>query len=199
MATATKAPSDELAKLQRKRDAAHVRVRDIRAEFNAWCDELPTLRAQLDVLAPDSAEATKLQSEVAARVEATWHGAGAPSPYRDDYAAAQSEFTELDAELQAFRREHCRELIAQRTEEAQAAIERMREGWALVAAGAAEFSAIATTVQTIASVTPGLERDPHVTGNDPRPAEWARQAAEILDGEIVPPGLTPKGEWRLTR
>jgi hypothetical protein len=52
-------------------------------------------------------------------------------------------------------------------------------------------------VRAIVHATPGLLGLPDVLAFDARVEEWAREAAAMLAGEIIRPGLTPMGDWRV--
>lgn len=184
----------ELAKLEQAHAKAHAKVCEARDKKNAWEAEVPGLQARCASLDPTSTEAEAIKQEINARIQSVYHGAGS---LRAEYAAAFAPYAELDEQLEQFRRDRCRDRIAEKVVEVDEAIEKLREGWRLIAEGAAHYQLVANAVQHIANETPGLRRKPHMVGLDTRPAEWALRASDVIDGDIVRPGLTAYGEAEL--
>jgi hypothetical protein len=130
------------------------------------------------------------QADRHAEVREREHG---PNPHREEYEEARAIYLDLDARLQASKRENVRDRIEDVP--VDHAVETIRNGFRLLAQGCEAYDDAVSAVRDIALDTPGLNGQSY--GHDPRPAEWLRLAVGTLDGELAKPRLTPQAEAKL--
>lgn len=202
-ATKTTKASDELRQLEAKRDQLHAAVRDVRRqrdEYNAETERLRTEVTQDRHVHPEQYEGVQFKpvpGTAAADLQATVRERMAGNPHADDYEKARAAFVEADAAVQHFRRARFSDLLAELHPQADTAIATLRRAWETLVEGSEQYAAALGEVRAQTTVTPGLINAPDVLGFDNRVEEWARQALEVLAGEIIRPGLTPMGQWKV--
>jgi hypothetical protein len=140
--------------------------------------------------APPGTSVGSFQADRHAELREKEHG---PNPHREGYEAAREAFHELDRALQVCKRDAVRDRIE--AVNGQDAVEKIKEGFRLVAEGCEEYAGAVSRVRDIVIDTPGLNGQAY--GEDPRPVYWHKIAVEGRDGEIARPGLTPQAEAKL--
>lgn len=202
-ATKTRPASAELAPLEAKRDELHAAARAARrkrADYDAETERLRTEYTQDRHEHPDQYHGVDFKPRPgteAAEVGAAIRERMRTNPHTDEYEQARAEFNQADAAVQRFRRERIHDLIAEKYPQADGAIDTICRGFETVAEGCEQYAAALAEVRGILTATPGLIGVPDVLAFDPRTEEWARDAAEVLAGEFIRPGLTPMGDWRV--
>jgi hypothetical protein len=186
------APSVELRKLERARDEAHAKAREARTKMESWDLETERLRAQSTRHAnahPEEFEGAELRVKpgtAAAKLAATIRERREqPNPHEAAYAAARDEFHRRDEVANAFKTRHLAARVAEHDPTHVEAQEMIRAGFDQVARGCELYRVGREEVLGVILATP--RKNGQDLGDDPRIKEWVKLAAEVRDGEIVPP------------
>lgn len=204
MPTTTNTPSAELRKLQDTRDKAHAKAREARAERDGWNEETERLRHEFSARCqahPDEVEgptqrpkpgtqAARLQGEIKARM-------AGDNPHEQAYSAALEHFHGFDRQVEQFKVERVRDRLAEFDPDAEAAVAALREAFEAQLEACEQYRAVVDRVHAVVTDTPGFVRKQGTYRIDPRPAEWALQARQALESDVVKPGLSPVAEARL--
>jgi hypothetical protein len=115
-----------------------------------------------------------------------------PHPLADLLA---SKFQAADQLAQDFKRQHVRDLIAEKQPEARKAVDEILAGFESVLVGCEEYRAALAAVREIVIDTPGLNAQHY--GWESRVDDWHKVASAALDSDdIALPRLTAAGEWK---
>jgi hypothetical protein len=221
MTTATKTKtraSTELRKLEDARTKAHAKTLDLKAKASAWGEQTEAMRAELTRMGmTDQDQFTDLQhlrdtgvgtvgvtprpgtraAELEAEIKKRIAG---PNPFDADHLKARGEFHAADEAVSEFKIARCTDRLDELEPEFQAAEDSIRQAAADLLRASEEYKANVEQARAVIGDTPILDRpaahDPPLNF-DPRPAEWSAIARDILDTEIVKPGLTPTAAWKL--
>jgi hypothetical protein len=202
--TKPKTASAELAALRKMRDKLHGAVLEANAAIRAYEVETEGLRSQYTAFthahpeqfeggekrAKAGTEAERLRDQIQERLRGE-------NPHQAVYDDVFPRYREADQAMQDFQRCRIHDLLAELDPDAERAIERIRDGFTLLAQGCEEYSEAVGKVRDIVIDTPGLTGPDH--GCDGRPAEWRRFAENVLEGEIGMPGLTATAVWKVER
>lgn len=195
-ATTTKSVSAALAKREQKAAKARAEARDKRQAKEAYEAEVHDLRARYASLDPNSAEARDIGEEIKAREQSRIHNTG---PLADAYEAAKAPYMAAGTALETYKQEHCLDRLAEVTaghDELQEDLRQAaRQGLAVVRALLDEKE----RVKAVILDTPGLRRRPQVEGHDGRLYDWLALFEDMVDAEVLKPGLSPVGEVHLER
>jgi chromosome segregation ATPase len=196
MATATKQRSlhQQLHDLQQRAEQAQAKARAKRDERTRWENEIHELRARIDTVPAGTPEHDQLKREIVARDQSRIHGTGTLA---DEYTAALEPYHALDRDLQAFKRDHLRELITETIADVEHAIDHARDGWEQIAAAANAYLAARDRAHTLVTSVAGM--DGQDLGWDPRIEQWQRNATDALDivDTVIAPQLTDLGNWKV--
>ena len=201
MPTTTNTPSAELRKLQDTCDAAHAKAREARADRDGWNEETERLRHEYSAhcdshpeevegaeqrVKPDT-KAAQLQQEIKARM-------AGDNPHEQAYSAALEHFHGFDRQVERFKVERVRDRLAEFDPEAAVAVAALREAYEAQLEACEQYRAVVDRVHAVVTDTPGLVRKQGTYAIDPRPAEWALQARQVLESDVIKPGLSPVAE-----
>lgn len=203
MTTATKTPSTELAKLQRRRDVTYDELRKIKVERERWAADLDAEQAAYTEHVNshpdewrDAARNPRPASAAAKKLAALKKKQAAGNPHEPDYVAARERFHRADEEQSSFLRRNLAALIAEDEDDYLAVVDKAREAFAALIAAGDEYAALIERARSLIIRTPGI--DAQAITHDLRPAEWSRLAAAALDEPLARVGLTELGHYKLT-
>ena len=202
-ATAKRTPSAELAKLQDQRDESYADLQVIKRERSGYDNETTQMRAEFSAFTASRPEdwrdaahnpkpgtpSAEREAEVKARMEAV-------NPHEEAFYAARQLFHDADEALNRFLVERLFDLIDEDESAFNAAQAKIRQGFALLIEGGADYNAIVERARSLILAVPHLNGQ--ALTHDPRPLEWEATARASLDSDLRRPGLTEDGAWRLT-
>lgn len=200
--TATKRPSQELAKLEAERDRTYSALQEVKHKRALYDDETQRMRAELSAktmtLGPGGRlqpipspgpEVAKLEAEVKKRLTE-------PNPNQQQFETRRAAFHAADEAVERFLVERLDDLIAEQVGDADVASQLADALDRLIEIGNS-YAAITETVKLLIGRVPG--HDHRSADCDPRPAEWAawaRAARDSLDHPIAAPGVSQWGVYR---
>jgi hypothetical protein len=197
----TTTPSTELAKLEKARDKAHAPVRELKRKRRNWDTETEARRYQLTARRhahpaefegagkpKQGTEAAKLELEIKKRM-------AEPNPFQADFDAAVAEFHARDTEVEQFKLHHVRDRLGEVETSARRSVEDIVEAAEALRVALDSYRGDIEEARAVLIDTPGL--DARYLGHEPRIGEWTRVASDIVETEILLPGLTPTGEQKV--
>ncbi|HYH59578.1 MAG TPA: hypothetical protein VD790_10215 [Thermoleophilaceae bacterium] len=199
--------STELEGLTDERWKAHAKVRAIREQASQYDAETEQLRAEYsahvrahpeqyeggDKRPREGTEAAQLRDEIRARRESE-------NPHQRELDKAQAAFRDADVALAAFKRDRCRDRMAEATAGHDALVQELAEAKLREIAALRALMQEANAVREIAIDTEELARVRHVWAQDPRLSDWLSAAVAMRDGDpLARPGLTDFGIYNLER
>lgn len=207
MTTATKTqtkPSTELGKLKKHWTESYARLQKVKRERAAYDAETETLRAEYGAYMNQRPEDWRDQARnpkpgsPSAEFEAKLKTRMAsPNPRQGDFDTAQSEFLEVDAALQRFRRSQMFALVEEIDPEYRATVDRLRSALEEIVEAEGTYRALTEHVAGLIRECPGI--DGQALTYDPRPGEWREMAERALEADVMRPGISEAAAWKLNQ
>lgn len=199
MSKTTKSAIATLEKFTKARQARQITIAGIKREREAYETETQALQLELsarhashpeefdrdgNIPLPDT-QSDKLSKEIKGRREG-------PNPVQEKLDAAIDAFHAAERAEHEFRTTNYEQLVAECQEPAAEAATRIYEAFQTIADEASQYRSSEAHIMELVRNTPQLTGQ-HVKV-DERVAQWERQAREILDTDLILPGITNIGQ-----